>query len=199
LRLAGRPGRPWAHDASEATVTDLPATDIRTTARLLLAWVGEDEQLAHVERAALELARSNGARVILYDHDSASAFSDPVPNQWGSEGEERLFGDPLSDQELVKLGVEPLARKVSAARREGVDAWAWLATGHGTDEFVDYGRRHGADLLLLPAELDDHGVTAKLKGETAAKAVEEAEETGGGMAVLLVDAAGNAELAAGRL
>jgi hypothetical protein len=180
-------------------VTDVPATDIRTTARLVLAWVGEDEQLAHVERAALELAGRNGARVILYDRDSASTFSDPVPNQWASQGEEALFGDPLSDEELVKLGVEPLARKVSAARRDGIDAWGWLATGHGTDEFVDYGRKHGADLLLLPAELDDPGVTARLKGETAAKAVEEAEETGGGIAVLLVDASGRAELAAGRL
>jgi hypothetical protein len=186
-------------------VTDLQAGDIRTRASVIVAWVGEGDELAHVERAALELARANGARVILYDHDAASSFSDPVPNQWGSEGEERLFGDPLSDEELVKLGVEPMARKVAAARADGLDAWGWLATGHGTDDFVEYGREHGADLLLLPAELQEPGLGDKLRGETAAKAVEEAEEaeeaeeTPDGVAVLLVDASGRAEVATGRL
>jgi hypothetical protein len=180
-------------------VTDLPADDIRTSARVIVAWVGEDDELAHVERAALALARTSGARVILYDHDAASSFSDPVPNEMGSEGEEQLFGDPLSDQELVKLGVEPMARKVAAARADGLDAWGWLATGHGTDELVAYGRRHGADLLLLPAELQEPGLADKLKGETADKAAEEAEEAADGVAVLLVDGAGQAEVAAGRL
>ena len=180
-------------------MTDLPAGDIRTSARLIVAWVGEGDELAHVERAALELARRNGARVILYDHDSASAFSDPVPNQWSSDGEERLFGDPLGDEELVKLGVEAMARKVAAARADGIDAWGWLASGHGTDDLVDYGRGHGADLLLLPAELEEPGLAERLNGDTAAKAVEEAEQAPDGLAVLLVAADGGAGLAAGRL
>jgi nucleotide-binding universal stress UspA family protein len=180
-------------------VSDQPAADVRTSARLLVAWVGEDEQLEHVLRAALELARANGARVILYDHDAASTFSDPLPNQWASQGEGEQFGDPLSDEELVKLGFEPFARTVAKARADGVDAWGWLATRHGTDELVDYARRHGADLLLLPAELDEPGLADRLKSETAAKAVDEAEATGGGLAVLLVGRDGGASLAAGRL
>ena len=180
-------------------MTDLPASDIRTSARVIVAWVDEGDELAHVERAALDLARANGARVILYDHDSASTFSDPVPNEWSSQGEERLFGDPLDDAQLVKLGVEAMARKVAAARDAGIDAWGWLATGHGTDDMVDYGREHGADLLLLPAELEEPGLADRLKGETAAKAVKEAEQAPDGVAVLLVERDGRAELAAGRL
>jgi hypothetical protein len=180
-------------------VTDLPADDIRTKASVIVAWAGEGDELAHVERAALELAKANGARVILYDHETASTFSDPVPNEWASEGEERLFGDPLSGEQLVKLGVEAMARKVTAARADGIDAWGWLATGHGTDELVEYGRKHGADLLLLPAELSEPGLADKLKGETASKAVEEAEESDSGVAVLLVGTDGRAELATGRL
>ena len=46
-----------------------------------------------------------------------------MPNQWASQAEGAQFSDPLSDQELVKLGREPFARKV-AAREAGVDAWA---------------------------------------------------------------------------
>jgi nucleotide-binding universal stress UspA family protein len=180
-------------------VNDQPAADVRTSARLLVAWVGEDEQLEHVLRAALELARGNSARVILYDRDAASTFSDPMPNQWASQGEDKLFGDPLSDEELVKLGFEPFARIVAGARADGIDAWGWLATRHGSDELVEYARRHGADLLLLPAELDDPSLADRLKGETAAKAVDEAEDSGGDLAVLLVDPDGTATLAAGRL
>jgi hypothetical protein len=178
------------------------SSDLPTDPNLIVAWVGEGEELAHVERAALRLGRERGARVILYDRDAASAFSDPLPNRWGSQGEERLFGDPLSDQELVKLGVEPMARKVARARADGVDAWGWLATAHGTDELVEYARRHRADLLLLPAELQDAGLSGKLRGETAQKAVEaveEAEEGGDGLVVMLVERDGSTTRATGRL
>ncbi len=112
--------------------------------------------------------------MILYDRDSASAFSDPMPNQWASQAEGAQFRDPLSDQELVKLGREPFARKVAAAREAGVDAWGWLASDHGTDALVAYARDHGADLILLPADLEDPGLGERLKGETVDKAVEEA-------------------------
>ena len=84
----------------------------------------------------------------------------------GLPGRGAQFGDPLSDQELVKLGREPFARKVAAAREAGVDAWGWLASDHGTDALVAYAHDHGADLILLPADLEDPGLTERLKGET---------------------------------
>jgi hypothetical protein len=178
-------------------VSDQRAEQAAARARLLVAFVGEDEELDHVVAAATEIGRSSGARVILYDRDAASAFADPMPNWWSAAGEGAQFGDPLSDQDLVKLGREPLARKVAAARAGGVDAWGWLASGHGTDKAVGYAREHGADLLLLPEGLDEPGLADRLKGETVDKAVEETGERGAGLAVLLVRADGSVELAAG--
>jgi len=179
-------------------VSDQPADDAVASARLVVAYVSEDDELDHVRDAALEIGRG-GARVILYDRDSASAFADPMPNQWGSQAEGAQFNDPLSDQELVKLGREPFARKVTAAREAGVDAWGWLASDHGTDALVDYARDHRADLVLLPADLEEPGLAERLKGETVDKAVEEAEASAPGLAVVLVAADGSTEVAAGRL
>jgi hypothetical protein len=179
-------------------VSDQPADDAVASARLLVAYVSEDDELDHVRDAAVAIGRG-GAKVILYDRDSASAFADPMPNQWASQAEGAQFGDPLSDQDLVKLGREPFARKVTAAREAGVDAWGWLASDHGTDALVEYARGHGADLVLLPADLEDPGLAERLKGETVQAAVSEAEEAAAGMTVVLVGPDGATELAAGRL
>jgi len=179
-------------------VSDQPADDAVASARLVVAYVSEDGELDHVRDAALDFGR-RGARVILYDRDSASAFSDPMPNQWASQAEGAQFHDPLSDQELVKLGREPFARKVAAAREAGVDAWGWLASDHGTDAVVAYARDHGADLILLPADLEEPGLAERLKGETVGNAVEEAEASATGMPVVLGASDGATELATGRL
>jgi nucleotide-binding universal stress UspA family protein len=182
-------------------VTQRPSFD-PAEARVLVAFVGEDDELDYVADAAVELARRNRARLILYDRDAASAFADPLPNQWAAAGEREQYGNPLSDDDLVKLGREPLARKVVAARRAGVDAWGWLAERHGTDTMVDYAREQGADLVLLPEDLEEPGLADRLKRETVDKAVDELEETasdGEGIAVLLVRPDRSTELAAGRL
>ena len=180
-------------------MSDRQPEDALAGARLLVAYVSEDDQLDHVRDAAVEIAGERGARLILYDRDSASAFADPMPNQWGSQAEGAQFGDPLSDQDLVKLGREPFARKVAAARQAGVDAWGWLASDHGTDAVVAYARDHGADLILLPADLEDPGLAERLRGETVGKAVEEVQDSAPGLAVALVAADGSTEVAAGRL
>jgi nucleotide-binding universal stress UspA family protein len=186
-------------DPEVSLVSDRQPDDAVARARLLVAYVSEDDELDHVRDAAVAIGRRGGATVILYDRDSASAFADPMPNQWASQAEGAQFSDPLSDQDLVKLGREPFARKVAAARQAGVDAWGWLASDHGTDAIVAYARDHGADLLLLPADLQDPGLTERLKGETVDKAVEEAEESAAGLAVVLVAPDGSTELATGRL
>ena len=180
-------------------MTDRLPDDAVASARLLVAYVSEDEELDHVRDAAVDIGRRGGAKVILYDRDSASAFADPMPNQWASQAEGAQFSDPLSDQDLVKLGREPFARKVAAARQAGVDAWGWLASDHGTDALVTYARDHGADLILLPADLEEPGLAERLKGETVDKAVEEVQESAPGLAVVLVAPDGSTEVAAGRL
>lgn len=157
-----------------------------TATRLLVAWVDETGELDHVRRAALTLAKRDRARVILYDRDAASTFSDPMPNQWAAQGARGQLGDPLTDEELAKQGFEPFARMIAQARAVGVDAWGWLATEHGTGAAVDYARDHHADALLLPAELDDPSLGDRLKRETADRAVEEAEATHADLVVYLV-------------
>jgi len=188
-------------DICEVRVSQPPTFD-PADARVLVAFVGEDDELDYVTDTAMELARRNRARLILYDRDAASAFADPLPNQWASAGEREQYGDPLSEDDLVHLGREPLARKVAAARRAGVDAWGWLPEHHGTDTMVDYAREQGADLVLLPEGLEEPGLADRLKRETIGKAVDELEETareGDGIAVLLVRPDRSTELAAGRL
>jgi hypothetical protein len=154
---------------------------------LIVAWVGEDQELDHVFDAAIELAKRDRARVVLYDHETASAVSDVLPNWWASQGERRQYGDPLDQEDLIKLGLEPLARKVGSAREAGVDAWGWPASGHGTEELVAYAERHGADVLLLPADMDDPTLLDRVKGETVDETVEEIEERDAELAILLVD------------
>jgi nucleotide-binding universal stress UspA family protein len=190
-------GSAGAADA-DATVTDLSAAG--GDPRLLVAFVSEDDELAHVRDAAVKLAKRSGARLILYDRDVASGMGDPLPTWWSASGEEDQYGDPLSEAELRKLGSAPVADAVARARAGGVDAWGWLPAHRGTDQVVDYAREHDADLVLLPAELEEPGLAERLRGQTVAKAVEEAEETeepSDDVAVVLVDRDGSLRPATG--
>jgi nucleotide-binding universal stress UspA family protein len=187
-------GRSAGPADADATMTDLSAAGHAADPRLLVAFVSEDDELAHVRKAAVEVAKRSGARLILYDRDVASGMGDPLPTWWSAAGEEDQYGDPLSEAELRKLGSAPVADAVARARAAGVDAWGWLPAQRGTDQVVDYAREHGADLVLLPAELEEPGLAERLRGQTVSKAVEEAEETAepsDDVAVVLVERDGS--------
>jgi hypothetical protein len=161
------------------------------TPRLVVAFVDEHDDFAHVWAAAMELAKRSNARIVFYDRDAASSWGDPLPTWWSAAGERAQYGDPLSQAELSKLGFGELARKVAAARAEGVDAWGWLPAQHGTNHVVDYARRHGADAVLLPAELDEPGLVDRLRRQTVDQALQTAEDATGSPAILLVDRNGH--------
>jgi hypothetical protein len=74
--------------------------------RCIIAFTSEDEKYAAVRHAAISLARQNSARLILYDIAAGSIFTDPLPNEWGSEGERELFGNPLTPDDLERAGQE---------------------------------------------------------------------------------------------
>jgi nucleotide-binding universal stress UspA family protein len=167
-------------------MTEDVTADLQGSPHLLIAFMDEHE-FAHVCEAAMGLAKRSGARIILYDRDAASGWGDPLPTWWSAAGEREQYGDPLSQAELSKLGRGVLARKVAAARAEGVDAWGWLPAEHGTNHAVDYARRHGADAVLLPAELDEPGLVDRLRRQTVAQALQTAEEATDSPAILLVD------------
>jgi hypothetical protein len=111
--------------------------DFQGSPRLLIAFMDERDQFAHVCEAAMGLAKRSGARIILYDRDAASSWGDPLPTWWSAAGERAQYGDPLSEAELSKLDLGVLARMVAAARAEGVDAWGWLPAEHGTNHALD--------------------------------------------------------------
>ena len=178
-RAASQPMTPWPAPAWSSPTS--PRTTSSTT-------------------SATPPSRSARRKVILYDRDSASAFADPMPNQWASQAEGAQFSDPLSDQELVKLGREPFARKVAAAARPGSSAWGWLAS--------DRHRRPGG-LRPRPRRRPQSCSPTTSRGAWPGRApqgrdrgeasVEEATETPAGPAVVLVASDGSTELAAGRL
>ncbi len=150
------------------------------------AFVDESGDFDHARRAAVRLAAKHGARLILYDATTASAFTEPVPAEIAAEGAPEQFGSLLSDIDLERLGRARLAEQVREARREGIDAWAHLASHHGADAFVEVAAKQGADLLVVPEELGEPGVVDRLRGET----LEDTEEASP-IPIVVVDRAGN--------
>jgi hypothetical protein len=109
---------------------------------------------------AVDRAAGEGARVILYDVTaSGSAFSTPRPNEWAGEGQREQYDHPLDPVALEQLGRHELALQVQAARQRGVDAYGWLPDKQGGDALAAYAAQQQADLVLLPAELDDPAIT----------------------------------------
>src|SRR5919201_4014256 len=151
----------------------------------VLAMVAEDGSYDHVRRAAVQLAARRGVRLILWDSSTASSFTDPVASEVSAEGAGEGFGALLSDVELEQLGRPAMARAVLDARKEGIDAWARLAISHGADVLAEEARVLGADLIVLPEELDDPGVVDRIRGDTVEKTREQAS-----VPVVVVDRSG---------
>ena len=146
-----------------------------TSPTIVLAYIREDVRYAPVRMAAIEAAQGANAQLILYDADSASLFSSPLPSNWSGDTSDRPFGDKLTPEELEAAGRPELAIHVRSARSAGVDAFGWLASSRGTNEFTEYADTQGADLLVVPEDLHDEGLMARLRraptpGDIAEKA-----------------------------
>ena len=164
-------------------------TDIESLSpTTILAYVDEEGAYDHVRDAALKLATRHGARLIYYDASSASAFSEPVVSDWSAAGEERKFGNPLTDGELEALGRRPLATRVRAARERGIDAWGWLPSERGVRALMDYAGEQSADLVLVPDDLKEPGFVDRIRGQTLEPAAEDPTPVG------VVDKEGRVEL-----
>lgn len=133
----------------------------------VLAYIREDARYAPVFEAAVETARASNAELILYDADAASRFASPLPTWWSGEATERPFGDRLTPEELEAAGRHELAKHVRGARVAGIEAFGWLPSSRGADDFTNYADAQGADLLVVPADLDDEGLLARLRGSPA--------------------------------
>lgn len=125
--------------------------------RTILAYTAEDGRLDAVRRAGVELARSDGSRLILYDIDAAGIFQKPLPTDWSGEGSERGFGDVLGPADLERAGRHAIASQVAEVRAAGVDAWAWLPGALGLRDLAEYVQRVAVDVILIPFEMGHPG------------------------------------------
>jgi hypothetical protein len=138
----------------------------------IIAYVGDGERYKPVEDVATATAKRSAAQLILYDADAASRWTSPVPNWWSGEGSADLLGNRLTPEQLESLGRKDFAAVVRLARVEGVDAYAWLPSARGAKDLATYAAKVGADLLILPADLEDIGLFDRLKGENTPGEVE---------------------------
>lgn len=173
------------------TQTDsTPMIDALRGAGTIVAYTDEKGRHDYVRHAALDAARTDGARLILYPLDQYSPLSNPLPTQWSSERERAEYGDPLSVADLELLGQEWLAAQVLEATRAGVEAGAGLPEDAGVQAMVDYARAHDASAVLLPREaIIDTGPIDHILGKDSGSAA--TADRGQDVAVLLVDPSGS--------
>ncbi len=119
----------------------------------VVAHTTEDDQHPEVRQAAQAHAKEHGCVLILFAADVASWLSEPMPNQWASEGEADRFGDRLSADDLDFLGRSALAEQVRESHRGGIKTSAWLPKDKGVEALADYASSQGAHVVFVPESL----------------------------------------------
>jgi nucleotide-binding universal stress UspA family protein len=146
------------------------------TPTCILAYTGEEKRYRPLDNVAMEAAKKSGARLIFYDADAASrlgaAGASPLPTVWSGEGEQEQFSNLLGPKELEKAGRAWLNHTVELARAEGIDAYGWLPSSNSAESLSEYAQEQGADLIFVPKDLDQSGLTAWLKGLPTLEAIE---------------------------
>lgn len=120
----------------------------------LVAYTTEDDRYPEVRRAAEMHAKVPDLVVILYAADVASWLSEPMPNQWASEGEGERFGDRLSATDLDGLGRSAIADQVRDVQHDGVRAAAWLPKDKGVAPLAEYAVNEAARIVFVPESID---------------------------------------------
>jgi nucleotide-binding universal stress UspA family protein len=168
-----------------------------TAPTCIIAYTSEDGRFDSVLRAAMDTARAAEAKLILYDIDSAPGGLGqlmkpldgvPLPTEWSADGTSEEFPDRLSPDDLERAGRKVIAQQVRGARSAGIEAFGWLPSKKGADTLAEYARQQGADLIMLPSELNDPSLFQKLRKETTAKAIQESH-----VPVAVVDEAGHVD------
>jgi len=121
----------------------------------IVACTDDTGRYAATVTAAGERARDSGATVILYDVAATSAMTSPRPNIWAGEGEREVYDHPLDPVELEKLGRHDFATLVEGLRQQGVDAYGWLPEKSSSADLAAYAAQQGADLVLVPAGIEE--------------------------------------------
>lgn len=143
-------------------------TDVSKMAPLYLVPTDDGvEDFSAVRKAGLELAATDGARVLLYDRSSESYFTDPYTfGPWGNNLDGVAPSDPLEPHTLRSLGRSYLADQLLEVRGRGIEAQAFLAQGHGLTALAAVCQRFHPDLLFLPYEMAHPSLYNRLRGNT---------------------------------
>lgn len=124
--------------------------------RLAIATDESDEALARVRRIALDLARTNGFEVILYDRSHERWTDHPHPT------------GPVTADEIVDTDREHLVVQLREFEDAGVTATAWLATIPAITAMLDMLQALDVDAIMLPEQLDEPKLMDRLQiGKTA--------------------------------
>jgi hypothetical protein len=130
---------------------------------------GTDPAYAVCRRAGLELARREGATVVLYDRSAESYLVDPYEyGPWTSQNHGPAGDRPLDLPELVRLGRRYLADQVAEGRAFGLQVGAWLARGTGPAALAAACERLGVDRVVLPDKLARPSLRDRVLGRTLA-------------------------------
>ena len=135
--------------------------------RTVVACAAETNRRAAVWSSAVRLAAAREARLILYDTDATSLWTDPFP-----EFDSGRYQHPLSSAELRELGRADLATQVDYARARGVDAYGWLPRIPRAEALIAYAKAEGADTVVLSRQLEAPSLGQRLALLTADNARE---------------------------
>lgn len=133
--------------------------------RTIVAVTGDHGRYTAIRARAASMAAGDGARVLLYDLEAASAFASPVPTNWSSGGAEEAFPDRLTPEDAERAGRANLAEQVRSLRQLGVDAWGWLPRESGGEALAAYAAAQGAEVILVPPELEHPGLMDRIQGK----------------------------------
>lgn len=137
-----------------------------TSPTCIIAYTSEEDRFPEVVKAACNTAAAAEARLVFYDIDASSPFAKPLPTDWSAEGAKDQVPLELSADDLERAGRHHIALQVRNAREQGIDAYGWLPGDNSGEALADYAHRVGADLILIPEELQDPGLFEKLRGKT---------------------------------
>jgi hypothetical protein len=148
-----------------------PAPDGQLTGQSTMLLVatddGTDPAYAVCRRAGLDLARREGAAVVLYDRSSESYLVDPYEyGPWTSQNHGPAGDRPLDIPELLRLGRRYLAEQVTEGRALGLRVGAWLARGTGPAAMAAACQRLGVDRVVLPDQLARPSLRDRVLGRT---------------------------------
>jgi len=128
------------------------ARDAARTAKRIAVVTGEKgEAFADARAAAIEVAKSTGAELILYDRSAESHFVDPYLAGPVAADVRGSHGESLLDEKAAEtLGRGYLADQIREAWSHGVKAKAWLPLKTGNEGIAECVSRFGVDLVIVP-------------------------------------------------